>query len=49
MELIHWANGQGYTIKLDLLELAELETAIQQATIKGHGETEHIEIEVGGK
>lgn len=46
MEIIHWANGQGDTIRLDLLELAELETAIQQAAKRGHGETEHIEIEV---
>ena len=46
MEIIKWANGQGYTIGLDLLELAELETAIQKASRSGHGETGHIEIEV---
>ena len=44
MELIHWANGQGYTIKVDLQELAELEKAILQAARSGYGETEHIKI-----
>lgn len=46
MELIKWANEQGYTLILSDREADDLEDALKVAILTGKGESESFDVEV---